>query len=454
MGPTETLARFVAETTYESLPREVVDAAKVAILDGVANLLAGSTQPVGAIVGRYVRELGGVPGCSVVGQGYKTNAPAAAFANGVFLHCLDFEIQGYPPAHGTSAILPPALAVGESLGAPGAAIIAAYAVGWDVQQRIRTAAPRGHHRVFHPPGIFGPLGGAASSASMLELDVAQVRTAFGIAASRTGGLFANNGTMVKSTHPANAGRMGLEAGLLARAGFTANDNILETREGYVDTLFEGAFDWDTLTRDLGRTFHLVDPGFNIKRYPAEIYLQWVIEAAATVRQSHDLRLEDIEVLELETPPVKVDLSRPRPRSGLDGKFSFEYCAAVALAEGEVGIDSFSDETRFSPPVEQALDKIRLTPNPDIPTDVAGIWVGARAKLKDGRVVYERCQSYRGSLANPMTRDERLTKFRECARRVLGPSDIDRVLGMIEALEELSDIRELTEVLSQQPAMAR
>ena len=100
MGVTEDLARFIAGLTYEELPREVAEAAKIAIIDGVANMLAGSTQPLAAIAGQYVKALGGVPQCGVVGWGFKTNPPSAAFANGVFGHCLDFEIQGHPPTHG------------------------------------------------------------------------------------------------------------------------------------------------------------------------------------------------------------------------------------------------------------------------------------------------------------------------------------------------------------------
>ena len=92
MSATESLARFIADTSYDKLPSSVVDAAKIAILDGVANMLAGSTQAVATIIGQYVRELGGAPQSSVIGWGFKTNAPSAAFANGVFGHCLDFEI--------------------------------------------------------------------------------------------------------------------------------------------------------------------------------------------------------------------------------------------------------------------------------------------------------------------------------------------------------------------------
>ena len=46
MGTTADLARFIAQTHYDDLPAAVVAAAKIGLLDGVANLLAGSTQPV------------------------------------------------------------------------------------------------------------------------------------------------------------------------------------------------------------------------------------------------------------------------------------------------------------------------------------------------------------------------------------------------------------------------
>jgi 2-methylcitrate dehydratase PrpD len=112
MNATKTLSQFIADTSYDKLPAPVVEAAKVAILDGVANMLASSTQELATIIGQYVKELGGTPHSTVIGWGFKTNAPSAAFANGVFGHCLDYEIQGFPPAHGTSSCLPAALALG------------------------------------------------------------------------------------------------------------------------------------------------------------------------------------------------------------------------------------------------------------------------------------------------------------------------------------------------------
>jgi MmgE/PrpD N-terminal domain len=114
MGATEALARFIAETQYDDLPAEVVAAAKIGIFDGVANLLAGSTQPVAQLVSAYTLELGGTPVSSVIGRGFKTDPLNAAFANGVSGHCRDFEPQGQPSSHGTSSILPGPLALAEA----------------------------------------------------------------------------------------------------------------------------------------------------------------------------------------------------------------------------------------------------------------------------------------------------------------------------------------------------
>ena len=159
MGVTATLAQFISGLRYESLPPALVEAAKVAITDGVANMVAGSAQPLAHTIGQYTRDMGGTPQASVVGWGFKTNPPAAAFANGVFGHCLDFEIQGYPPTHGTSSCLPAALALAEANDASGKAVITAYVLGWEIQGRLRAAsAPTPPMPT--TPGLGGSLGGS------------------------------------------------------------------------------------------------------------------------------------------------------------------------------------------------------------------------------------------------------------------------------------------------------
>jgi 2-methylcitrate dehydratase PrpD len=443
---TEQIARFVADTRHEDIPRPVLDAIRTIILDGIANVLAGSGQAAPTHVRRYVERLGGRPDCTVVGASFRTNPPLAAFANGAAMHVLDYEPQGIPSTHGTSTLLPGILALAEVNGASGRAVVTAFAIAWEVQQRIAMAARHAESRPFHPPGIYGPPASAAGCAKLLGLPEDGVRMALGIAGGRTGGLYANNGTMTKSTTPGNSGRMGVEAALLAADGFTANDSIFETGRGYVEILFGDDFEWDALLEGLGEKWNLEQHGFNIKRYPAQIGMQWVTESVVLLREKNKVRADDVEWLELEVPAKRAQVSNPRVATGLAGKFSIEYCAAVALTQEEVGIDSFTDAVRFSAPVEAALNKIRLKPNPDIPTATLGTWVQARAGLKDGKVLTERCDAFRGSVRNPIQRDAHLVKVRDCMRRALPGPAMERLIGLIEGLEDLEDARVLADAL--------
>ncbi len=447
MDATETLARFVSDFRYEDLSPEAVEAAKVGLIDGVGVMLAGATyQPLAAVMAGYVREMGGAPRCSVAGWGFQTNAPFAAFANGVFGHCLDYEIQACAaPTHGTSACLPAALALGEETRASGRDIILAYVLGIEVQWRLRAAGAvtgAGMTPGFHPPGVVGPMGSTAAAASVLGLDAEQTRMALGIAASRSGGVSANTGTMTKSTHPGDAARMGVEAALLARAGYTSNPNILETPSGYVATLFTGDIDWDIVTGGLGRGFipRLVDPGFNIKRFPAQIFMQNPTEAVLNLRETHGLRPEDVEHLTMETE--RGGPGRPAPESGLDGKFSVQYCASAALLDGHVDIETFADERRFAPDMEAMLPKVSLTPTPRSDDGAR-----ATAQLTDGRTVSEESLNFRGSCRNPMSRAERLDKFRYCvSQRALSDQDTERLLDLLERLEAVDDVSALMDLM--------
>ena len=444
MTTTRILAQFIADTEYASLPPPVVDAAKIAILDGVANMVAGSVQELADIIGRYVRDAGGAPQASVVGWGYQTNPPAAAFANGVFGHCLDYEIQGFPPTHGTSSCLPSALALAEQHHVAGERVITAYVLGWEIQGRLRAASAPATRPGYHPPGLVGPLGGAAASAKTLGLDAEQTLMALGIAASRTGGLTANTGTMVKSTHPGNAARMGAEAGILAGMGYTASDEALESPVGFAAALFGGEFDWEIATGGLGSAsggWRLVDPGFDIKRFPAQVYMQNVIEAALNLREEHGVDPDAIERVTIHRRGR--GHSGPTPRSGLDGKFSVEYCAAAALLDGHVGIDTFTDARRFAPDMDAMLARIRV--EPEGPESGATL---ATAVLKDGTTVSAECAAFSGSVSNPMSRDQRLAKVRDCFHRALSESDTERVLEMLENLERLDDVGQLMAVLGQ------
>jgi 2-methylcitrate dehydratase PrpD len=170
-------------------------------------------------------------------------------------------------------------------------------------------------------------------------------------------------------------------------------------------------------------------------------MQNPIEAVLNLRQHH--HLDPDMVAQLTIYRQGRGHSGPVPQSGLDGKFSVEYCAAAALLDGRVVIDSFTDQRRFSPDMEEMLRKIRVEPvekNPGVVT--------VTAQLQDGRTVSDECRSFTGSAANPMSREERLAKVWDCVGRALSTADAERAIALVEDLEHVPDIAALMQIIGQ------
>ena len=443
---TEALAKLIAETEYDTMPAEVIEAAKVVILDGIGVMLAGSREEPARIVADYVRDMGGNPRCSVFGQGFSTSPVMAAFANGVAGHVLDYEVMWHPATHPTSPTLPPILALAEMENLPGKDVLPALVVGFEVQGRIRVAsAGIEPGQGFHPPGLVGVMGSAAASCRLLGSDSHKTRMALAIAASRAGALSANIGTMTKSTHCGNAARMGLESALLAARGLTGNEEIMEHPTGYGRVLFGESFDLDAVTRDFGSPYRLVDPGVAIKKHPSQFGTQRGIDAALELRQLYGIQPEKIAQVTIETP-VMPYVNRPSPGTGLEGKFSFQYTVAVALLDGAVTIGSFTNERRFAPDVAGILEKIDLHMDPAIPDNFQEMWTSVEVRLDDGQSHTVRCDQPRGIWGNPLTREERLIKFRNCASLVLSAQAVERCIEIVEELEAAKDLQELVHLM--------
>lgn len=452
MSVTEELAGHISSAAFDAMPPEAVEAAKVVILDGLAVTLAGSREQAARIVADYARDMGGNPQCSVFGHGFRTSPPMAAFVNGVAGHVLDYEVMWHPATHATSPTLPGILALAESSRATGREIVTALITGFEVQGRIRVASANLSLSGFHPPGLVGVMGSAASGAVMLDLDVEQTRMALGIAASRAGTVSANTGTMTKSTHCGNAGRMGLEAALLAARGFTANANVLEHENGYAAVLFEDGFDLEAVTRDFGNPYRLVDPGVAIKKHPSQYGTHRGIDAALDLQQRYGIDPERMAAVHIETPVMRY-VGRPYPETGLDGKFSFQYTVAASLLDRRIGIETFTDEAVRRPEILDLLGRTTVHMRPDIPANFEEMWVAVRVETTDGQTYVSRCNRPRGIWGNPLSREERLTKVRSCAVPVLGEDGTERLIEIVEDLEHASSgtVQELAALLGGTPA---
>jgi 2-methylcitrate dehydratase PrpD len=80
------------------------------------------------------------------------------------------------------------------------------------------------------------------------------------------------------------------------------------------------------------------------------------------------------------------------------------------------------------------------------TDAAGRPCRVTVRTKDGRTFSREAQHAKGGPEFPMKEEELRGKFTECAHQALSADATERALAQIEALERLSDVRLLAEIL--------
>ena len=444
---TRQLVDRILDVRYQTLPKEAVEMAKAVTLDGLAVTLAGSTEPlgVGRISTEYVKAMGGAPQASVVAGGFRTSMQEAAYANGTMAHALDYDNTWYPLNHPTSPTLPAILAVAEHGGLSGSKVIEAIAVAFEVQGRLRLAATGMETGSgFHKPGMTGTFGATAGVARALDLDHRQTLMALGLAGSRAGSISINTGTMTKSSHSGHAARMGVECAVLAKMGWTASADVFGPK-GFFDTFLGGRAEPHLLVEGFARPLRMIDPGVGFKKHPSNYFTHRPIDAALALREEDGVDPKEIESVEVVFPRFDY-VNRPVPETGLDGKFSVQYTTAVALLDGEVTVDSFTNDRRFAPDVLALLPRVALKVDDAIPNDFDRMHAVVSVTLKNGARHVKRVDRLSGWIGAPLTREQRLKKYYGCVRRVIEPKAADRVVELVERLEALADVREIMDIV--------
>ena len=444
---TERFADCILGVTYDALPAAAIEIAKHTALDGIAVILAGADEPLGLgrIVTDYVRSTGGTEESTVFAGGFRTSMANAAFVNGTLAHALDFDNTFYPLNHPTSPTLPAILAIAEARNLSGRAVVEAIVTAFEVQGRLRLAATGLETgKGFHKPGTTGIVGATAASAKLLGLDRTQLLMALGTAGSRAGSMSINTGTMTKSSHSGHAARMGVECAIMAGMGWTANPDLFGPG-GFFDTFCAGISEPERLTEGFGHPFRMVDPGVGFKKYPSNYFTHRGIDAVLALRAEHNLTHERVARMKIRFPPFDY-VNRPNPATGLDGKFSVQYTAALALLDGKITVASFSNDRRFAPDMVDLLARTELQVDTSIPKDFAQMYVEVTITLTDGTVLTKLLKDLSGFLGFPLTRDQRLAKFFGCTEGILSDSAAQEVLSLVEKLETLDSVRPMLDLL--------
>jgi len=415
----EKFGAWAAAVSGDRLPPVTHDAVRRLLLDATGLCVA-------ARKGDYIRALLATAMAdgetTAIGHERTLTPYDAALINGSAVHGEDFDdtFEG-GPIHAGGSIVPAALATAEHRGLDGFAVMKGVAIGVEFACRGSMVCPQAiHRRGFHPSGVLGALGSAATVAAMLGLDGKGIAQALGIAGSFSSGIieYLADGSWTKRFHTGWAAQAGIRAGLLAEAGFTGPLSVLEGRHGFYQAFAPGKEpDFGALLDDLGSRW-VVD-GVAFKPYACGTmthpYIDCMMELRASGIGPNDVVEVVCEVGEGTVHRLWEPIAaKRRPPNGYVAKFSSPYCIAVGFLDGRVGFDQFTDERAADPKLHAFADKISYVIDPEnpYPREFTG---HVRATLSDGSIREIRRPYFRGGAHAPIPDDELMRKYEDNCR---------------------------------------
>lgn len=448
MEITAKIAQFVTNTKFEKTPPKAVETAKLAVRDCLGVALAGSKEEDAKICAEIVRQEGAKQETVVIGQGFRSSALQAAFANGTAAHAMDFDhsftLMGQP----TAPIIPALISLGDSLGVSGRQFIEAYVAGFEVTGKLAYSLRESSHDGWHAPSTVGSFGAAAGCAKLLGLNASQTEMALGMAASMASGVVSNFGTMTKPLHVGLGARNGVLAAKLAQSGYTANAQAIEAGMGFYKVFHAGTTIHSEAIEELGRSYALESDGIRVKPYPCGGLTHQAIDAVLDYRAKHGITPDMVESIDVDVMRHTYErIVFKVPQSGIQGKFCMPYLLARAIIDGRVFIDAFTESAVRDPQVLKLAERIQMRLDPNLkPNDLGGRPLRVTVRLKNGQTFSREVQNAKGSPEFPMTADELKAKFTDCARQTLSESSTARALDDLNQLETLKDIRPLCQLL--------
>lgn len=430
------LAEYIRDMSWDALPEEVRQRAKLCLLDNLGAVLGGTLTPVSRISADYAARNWHGDEATILLHARRARAAGAAFANACAGNGLDIDDDAiFTRGHPGAQLLPVVLAVSEKAKAGGRDLLEAMVVGYEVA--IRTGRCwHDHHEIYQGDGAWGSVANAAASARLLGLDEEQIKHALGIAE-----YFSPNAPLMRDIdHPAMVkhgigwgAMVGVTAAELAQDGFTGIPSIL-------------GFDrYEAWVSNIGDRYWMTDWVF----YKAWASCAWghpACVAALQLQEENDISVEEIAHIKVRTFEEAIRLHQGYPTTTEEAQFSVQWPLACLLLDGELGPDQILEERFDDPEVQALVDKIELVLDPDVDQmyDAAQemdlrMYSAVEITVENGRVFDSGIIERAADRWDATSLEE---KFRWLVGYVVDGKTADRLVEMVWAFESVDDVVEL------------
>lgn len=434
---TRTWASRIAAHRFEHLSPVAVESALKGIADTVGCIVAGAATDIGRAMRAFCMAESGK--CRVWPDG-RTSARGAALANGAMGHAHDIDdssesMRGHPSV----PVVPALLAVADAERYSGADLIAAYVIGVEIEGKIGRATITSHpERGWHTTLTLGTLGATAAVSNLMRLPEEKVLNALGIAVSMCSGVRVNFGTQTKPLHAGIAAHNGILATQLAMLGVEASPVAIEGYQGFFDVFagYEGT-DASLAVTAIGEPWEVIDAGLDFKLYPSCSLSHPPLDIVLGGIRDGSIDPDDIEEVRCGVGyRLLTNMPYERPETGLQGKFSMNYCIAAALRYGRCSFEQFTDEAVADEKLRALLNRVKVYVHPDLQgvdslsRDFSDIEVIHRS----GRRFHRRLEKSKGHPTNPMSWDEHREKFLACTDLALSRAQGEELWERVRHLD--------------------
>jgi len=444
------LAAFVANTQFQHLPADLVARTKRHIIDTLGAGLVGASSQVAQDVCQVILAENSVGVAGVWGRSESTSARNAALLNGIAAHALELDDTGGCD-HSGAVVLPALLAVYPLCAQPvsGEQFITAVVLGYDVARRVLEACGgySAHNSAgWHSTSTCGVFGAAVAAAKILGMNSVQINAALGIAGSFSSGLwsFIHDGSQSKKLHAGRAAEGGVFAALSARQGLTGPGQLFEPSwGGFINTLALHTAQPEAMIDRLGQVWKLMR--CSIKPYASCRGTHAAIDASGILFAQLNNDLSQVAQVEVRLCPFLAEMCGDEQITTLAAaQMSIRYAIAARLVFGEAGLDAYGDEQRSDPRLAAMIGRIHLHIDPQLssegePEVTLVTPQGERRSLS--------VEIALGAPANPVSDEQLKQKFMSLAKRVIPPTQAEKLWALTLNLEQHSDIGEMVALLN-------
>ena len=456
MEYTRELAKFCAAVSMEGLPAEVLRKVKLCVLDFVANIYGSlELEAVRKVADCYRVQPG--EGVNVLGCGFRANVRDAAFVGGVLAEAIEAQ-DGvrFGGNHPCSAVMPAALAVGESKRLSGARVMDSIVSGYEAANRTAAAVHPFHTLSgFLPTGTCGAFGAAAAAARLTSPAPEVMLNAIGNAGYLLPISMAEDlmgGYTVKILQGGQAAMAGVIAAAMAGAGITGHPQVLEGSAlggGFTQITLRGGAQpsLERITDGLGERYTINDVYF--KPYTACRHTHGAAQATLELLAEHGTEAAEVASVLVRTyaiSAVAVGKGVTPGGSFVSAQFSIPYVVAACVLDRELGPAQLTEKRLADPSVLELAGRVNVEMDDGL-NDVYPDMTASRVEmtLKSGEVLTRQVDIPKGDPRDPMEEGEISEKLERFA--ALRPGrDAGAIIDTILHMEDVKDITELTGVI--------